>query len=85
MQYVGQTCRFLKARFSEHYRQTKKPRKIDNFLYRHFKQTNHSTSSIYLQPVQKILLSAMPRGVAVANIYVVNQLLNLTLMVDNFL
>ena len=27
----------------------------------------------------------MPRGVAVANIYVVNQLLNLTLMVDNFL
>ena len=27
----------------------------------------------------------MPRGVAVANIYVVNQLLNLTLMEDNFL
>ena len=27
----------------------------------------------------------MPRGVAVANIYVVNQRLNLTLMVDNFL
>ena len=27
----------------------------------------------------------MPRGVAVANIYVVNQLLNLTLMVDTFL
>ena len=27
----------------------------------------------------------MPRGVAVANIYVVNQLLNLMLMVDNFL
>ena len=27
----------------------------------------------------------MPRGVAVANIYVVNQLLNLTLMVGNFL
>ena len=32
-----------------------------------------------------LFLSAMPRGVAVANIYVVNQLLNLTLMVDNFL
>ena len=30
-------------------------------------------------------LSAMPRGVTVANIYVVNQLLNLTLMEDNFL
>ena len=27
----------------------------------------------------------MPRGEAVANIYVVNQLSNLTLMVDNFL
>ena len=54
MQYVGQTCRFLKTRFSEHYRQTKKPRKIDNFLYRHFKQTIHSTSSISIQPVEKI-------------------------------
>ena len=55
MQYVGQTCRFLKTRFSEHYRRTKKPHKIDNFLYRHFKQTNHSTSSIYIQPVEKII------------------------------
>ena len=55
MQYVGQTCRFLKTRFSEHYRRTKKPRKIDNFLYRHFKQTNHSTSSISIQPVEKII------------------------------
>ena len=32
-----------------------------------------------------LFLSAMPRGVAVGNMYVVNQLLNLTLMVDNFL
>ena len=32
MQYVGQTCRFLKTRFSEHYHRTKKPRKIDNFF-----------------------------------------------------
>ena len=55
MQYVGQTCRFLKTRFSEHYRRTKKPRKVDNFLYRHFKQTNHSTSSISIQPVEKII------------------------------
>ena len=55
MQYVGQTCRFLKNRFSEHYRRTKKPRKVDNFLYRHFKQTNHSTSSISIQPVEKII------------------------------
>ena len=54
MQYVGQTCRFLKTRFSEHYLRTKKSRKIDNFLYRHFKQTNHSTISISIQPVEKI-------------------------------
>ena len=55
MQYVDQTCRFLKSRFSEHYRRTKKPREIDNFLYRHVKQTNHSTSSISIQPVEKII------------------------------
>ena len=39
MQYVGQTCRFLKTRFSEHYRRITKPRKIDQFLYRYLKQT----------------------------------------------
>ena len=54
MHYVGQTCRFLKTRFSEHYRRTKKTSKIDLFLYRHFKQTNYSTSSISIQPVEKI-------------------------------
>ena len=54
MQYVGQTFRFLKTRFSEHYRRIKKPYTIVNFLYRHFKQTNHSTSSISIQPVEKI-------------------------------
>ena len=32
MQYAGQTCRFLKTRFSEHYRRIKKPRKIDKFF-----------------------------------------------------
>ena len=47
MQYVGQTCRFLKSRFSEHYRRIKKPRTIDNFLYRHFKQTIHYTRYFY--------------------------------------
>ena len=55
MQYVGQTCRFLKTRFSEHYCGIEKPRKIDTFLYRHFKQTNHSTNSIsIIQPIEKI-------------------------------
>ena len=54
MQYDCQTCRFLKTRFSGHYHRTKKPRKIENFLYRHFKRTNHSTSSISIQPVEKI-------------------------------
>ena len=54
MQYVGQTCRFLKTRFSRNLNGIKKPRKIYNFLYRHFKQTNHSNSSISIQPVEKI-------------------------------
>ena len=54
MQYVGQTCRVLKTRFSGHYRQIKKLCRIDNFLHRQFKQTNHSTSSISIQPVVKI-------------------------------
>ena len=54
MQYEGQTCRFLKTRFSEYYHYIKKPHKIDNFLYRHFKQNNHSTSSISVQPCEKI-------------------------------
>ena len=44
----------LKTRFSEYCRRTKRTRKIDNFLYRHFKQTNHSTSSISIQPIEKI-------------------------------
>ena len=35
-------------------KKNKKPRKIDNLLYRHFKQTNHSTCSISIQPVEKI-------------------------------
>ena len=45
------------------------------------------TLGVSIEEVQCIplFLSAMPRGVAVANIYVVNQLLNLTLMEDNFL
>ena len=53
------TCNMLaklvdsKIRFSEHYRCIKKPGKIDRFLYRHFKQTNHFTGSIYIQPVEK--------------------------------
>ena len=55
MQSVGQTCRFLKTRFLEYYHGIKKPRQIDNYLYRHLKQTNHSTSSgISIQPVEKI-------------------------------
>ena len=53
MQYVCQTCRFLKSRFLEHYHRIKKPCKIDNSLYRHFKQTDLSTSSISIQPVEE--------------------------------
>ena len=49
------TCRFLKTRFSEHSHQMKNPHKTDNFLYRHFKQTNHSPSYMFIQHVVKII------------------------------
>ena len=54
MQYVGQTCRKEKNRFGEHYdRKIKKPKKIDTFLYQHFKLTGHSLDNVLVQPVEK--------------------------------
>ena len=38
----------------------KKPRKIDNFLHRHFEQTNHSPSGISIQPAEKIFMIVIP-------------------------
>ena len=55
MQYVMQTRRLLKYRFTEHYRRMKKPWKIYNFLYRHFILINHTPSHISIQPVEKIV------------------------------
>ena len=55
MQYVGQTGRSLKTRFREHVRKMKKPKKIDTFLYRHFKNNGHSPSKIVIQPIKKII------------------------------
>ena len=37
MQYVGQTKRALKTRFKEHLLKIKKAKKIDTFLYQHFR------------------------------------------------
>ena len=54
MQYVGQTCRKLKNRFGEHY-QIKKPKKIDTFLYQHFKRTGLSPDNVLVQPVEKLI------------------------------
>ena len=54
MQYVGQTGRALKKRFGEHYRRMNKPKKIDNFLYRHFKRKGHTPANILVQPVEKL-------------------------------
>ena len=54
MQYVGQTCRKLKKRFSEHYHKIKKPKKIDTFLYQHFKRIGHSPDKVLMQPVEKL-------------------------------
>ena len=55
MQYVGQTCRKLNNRFGEHYRKVKKPKKIDTFLYQHFKRTGHSPGNVLVQPVEKLI------------------------------
>ena len=58
MQYVGQTGRALKKRFGEHYLRMNKPKKIDNFLYRHFKRKGHTPANILVQPVEKITYDA---------------------------
>ena len=50
MQYVGQTCRTLKARFGERYRKIKKLKKMDTFLYQHFKRT---PNNVLVQSVKK--------------------------------
>ena len=55
MQYVGQTSRSFKTRFCEHFRKTKKPKKIVTFLYRCFKSNGHSPSKIVIQTVEKII------------------------------
>ena len=52
MQFVGQTSRFLKTRFTVHYRRMKKPCKIDNFLHRPIKLTNHFSSLISIRLVE---------------------------------
>ena len=62
MQYVGQTCRTLKNRFGEHYRKIKKPKKIDTFLYQHFKRTGHSPDNVLVQSVEKRNRKAMKRN-----------------------
>ena len=54
MQYVGQTSRALKIRFGKHYRRMKKPKRFDNFLYRHFKRNGHSPTNASVQPVEII-------------------------------
>ena len=55
MQYLGQTCRKLKNRFGEHYSKIKKPKKIDTFLYQHFKRIGHSPDNVLVQPVEKLI------------------------------
>ena len=54
MQYVGQTCRKLKTRFGEHYRKILKAKKIDTFLYQHFKRTGHSPDNVSVQISEKL-------------------------------
>ena len=52
MQYVGQTCRKFRYRFVKHILKIKKPKKIDTFLYQHFKRTGHSPDNVLVQPVE---------------------------------
>ena len=63
MQNFGQTSHALKIRFGEHYRRIKKPKRFDNFLYRHFKRTGHSPSKVSVQPVEIIIydVNSTPR------------------------
>ena len=42
MQYVGQIKWALKTRFKEHLFKIKKAKKIDTFLYKHFRGAGHS-------------------------------------------
>ena len=56
MQYVSQLVVSWKTRFGEHYRKIKK---IDTFLYQHFKRTGHSPNNVLVQQVllmMKIIL-----------------------------
>ena len=57
MQYVGQTKRPLNTRFKEHLFKIKTAKKIDTFLYKHFRRAGHSWSSskFLVQPVEKII------------------------------
>ena len=42
MQYIGQTKRALKTRFKEHLFKIRQAKKIDSFLYKHFRRAGHS-------------------------------------------
>ena len=55
MQFVGQTGRSLKTKFSEHFHKMKKPKIFYTFPYRHFKSNGHLPSKIVIQSVEKII------------------------------
>ena len=39
----------------EHYRKITKPKKVDTFLYQHFKRTGHSPDNVLVQSVEKLI------------------------------
>ena len=55
MHYVGQTCRFHKLDFLSTIVEQKSLAKLIICFTNIFKQTNYSTSSISIQPVEKII------------------------------
>ncbi len=54
IQYVGQTGRPLKTRFSQHCSKIRNNSKINTFLYKHFKQSGHTLKQVTVQPVEKL-------------------------------
>ena len=47
--------KFYRRHYELHYRKIKKPKKIDTFLYQHFKRTGHSPDNVLVPPVEKLI------------------------------
>ena len=55
IQYVGQTSKKLKVRFSQHSCSIKNNQKYKTYLYQHFRNTGHTLRDVVIQPVEKVI------------------------------